>query len=135
MVRGDTSSSVGTEWRKRKGKNYMKQVNIDHESALIYCAGNEKFLQEMFVMYADTNCLDKIQQAYAKEDWENYRILVHSLKSTSRTIGENEMADAATRLEAAVKNGDIGQVKALHDDTMELYEAVIDWCRAKKTVS
>jgi len=113
----------------------MKQVVMDHESALAYCAGNEDFLQEMFAMYADKNCLDKIRQAYAKEDWENYRILVHSLKSTSRTIGANDMADAATRLDAAVKAGDIGQVRALHDDTMELYEAVIEWCRAKKPVS
>lgn len=113
----------------------MKQVVMDHESALAYCAGNEKFLQEMYAMYADTNCLDKIRQAYAKEDWENYRILVHSLKSTSRTIGANEMAEAATRLEAAVKAGDIGQAKALHDDTMELYEAVINWCGVQKTSS
>lgn len=113
----------------------MRQVNIDHDSALAYCAGNEEFLQEMYEMYADTNCLDKIRQAYAKEDWENYRILVHSLKSTSRTIGADEMAEAATRLEAAVKAGDIILAKALHDDTMELYEAVINWCRAQKTAS
>lgn len=120
---------------KKKGEIYMKQVVMDHESALAYCAGNEEFLQEMYAMYADKNCLDKIRQAYREEDWENYRILVHSLKSTSRTIGANEMADAATRLEAAVKVGDIGLAKALHGDTMDLYEAVIDWCRAKKSVS
>ena len=48
-------------------------------------------------------------------DLENYEILVHSLKSTSRTVGADELADEAKALEDASREKNTEFVKAHHD--------------------
>lgn len=107
-------------------------VNIDYKLALDYCGGDESFLNEMYGLYIESDKRDAIEKAYKEEDWNNYRILVHSLKSNSLSIGAAELSDAALKLEMAAKANDIETIKTCHAGTMELYEALLCWCRKQQ---
>ena len=49
---------------------------------------------------------DEIEEYWAKKDIKNTTIKVHALKSASRSIGANELGEAAARLEKAGRDGD-----------------------------
>ena len=43
--------------------------------------------------------LSQIREKYKEEDWKNYTIMVHALKSTARMIGAMELSEKFYRLE------------------------------------
>ncbi len=45
----------------------------------------------------------QLQEAFAAQDWKNYVIQIHSLKSTALSIGGEKTSIAAKKLEAAGK--------------------------------
>ena len=106
-----------------------KEVHIDHEKSLTYCGGSEDFLKEIISMYAADDKRAEIQKAYDEKDWDSYRILIHTVKSTSRTIGAMELGDEAQKLENAVKELDVDMICKMHESVMASYSAVLDWCR------
>ncbi len=94
--------------------------------ALAFCMGSEEFLTEMLNDYATNGRGDKLVELYAAEDWPNYKIEVHALKSTSRTVGFNDLGSLCEKLEFAARDNDIDYVKANHDEAMELYVKTLD---------
>ena len=65
---------------------------------------------------------DEIRGYYDSEDWENYTIKVHALKSSARIIGAMELSAWAQRLEDAGKAGDTDTIKAENDGFLADYE-------------
>jgi CheY-like chemotaxis protein/HPt (histidine-containing phosphotransfer) domain-containing protein len=70
--------------------------------------------------------LASIKQAFDSEDWENYTIRVHALKSSSRQIGAMDLGSKAEALEKAGKAGDIDKIKADTDALLSDYKALLD---------
>ena len=68
---------------------------------------------------------DNLVNAYNDENWKDYTSYVHSLKSTSRTIGATELSDLAKKLEDAGNAGDIETIREHQDELMNLYSIVI----------
>lgn len=114
---------------KQDSDTSCKEVNIDHEKGLTYCGGSESFLKEIISMYAADDKRTEIQKAFDEKDWDGYRILIHTIKSTSRTIGAMELGDEAQELENAVKEFDVDMICKMHESVMASYSAVLDWCR------
>lgn len=114
---------------KGEAKYVPGSVHIDHEKALMYCGGSEDFLKEIMDMYVSDDKRAEIKAAYDNCDWNNYRILIHTVKSTSRTIGAMELGDEAQTLETAVKENDEKRIRELHDGVMDSYSAVLNWCK------
>ena len=54
---------------------------------------------------------DGIRTAYDTEDWADYTIRVHALKSSSRQIGALGLGDMAEELEKAGKASDIDTIR------------------------
>ena len=106
-------------------------VHIDHEKGLMYCGGSEDFLKEIMSMYVADDKREEMQKAHDASDWDGYRILVHTVKSTSRTIGAMELGDEAQTLENAVKELDEARIHELHNGVLESYSAVLEWCRER----
>ncbi|MBO6108367.1 MAG: response regulator [Eubacterium sp.] len=71
---------------------------------------------------ADNAC--ELKSLYESEDWENYTIKVHALKSTSRIIGEEGLGSLAERMEAAGDGGDISFIKAHHTELINWYQSL-----------
>ena len=57
---------------------------------------------------------DEIEGFYAHEDWQNYTIKVHALKSSARLIGAVDFGEEAQLLENAGKAGDLAYIHAHH---------------------
>lgn len=114
---------------KQDSDTSWKDVHIDHEKGLTYCGGSEGFLKEIISMYVADDKRAEIQKAFGEKDWDSYRILIHTVKSTSRTIGAMELGDEAQELENAVKELDVDMICKMHESVMASYSAVLDWCR------
>lgn len=89
-------------------------LNVDE--ALLYTCGEVEFYMELLTDYANS-CGEKCSELSSyldKGDIENYEILVHSLKSSSKTIGAGELSEQAKALETAARNKDVEFIKANH---------------------
>ena len=61
-----------------------------------------------------------------EKDYDNYAILVHSLKSTSKMNGFMQLSDDARELEMAAKEKRGDYIEEHHDSTMKELENVLD---------
>lgn len=87
-----------------------------------------KFLLESFRDTSDKNKAD-IQGSFNEQDFTNYTIFVHALKSTSKMIGAERLSEQARLLEMAGKKGDIHYIVENHQKVMELYEEALEEIR------
>lgn len=109
------------------------QSCINRELGLRYCDSDMEFYKEMLELYCNSyeDRVDKMAEALKAEDWKNYTVFAHGLKSTSLSIGGEQVSKAAKELELAGKsigetdNADEGKafIKEHHDATMNLYSA------------
>lgn len=97
------------------------------------CMDDMGFYEDMLKEYLKSDKRIPMKQFYEEEDWENYRITVHALKSTSLTIGASELSEQAKGLELAVKGADMDYVRAHHTEVIEkyalLYDSLAEACR------
>ena len=98
---------------------YETIPGIDWELAMENCGGDEELMKEMFRVFYDSisEKSEEIQSFYNKEDWENYTIRVHALKSSARLVGAEKLADDALALEKAGKEGNVSYIKE-HTDSL-----------------
>ena len=68
----------------------------------------------------------EIQRYYDSENWADYTIKVHALKSSSRLVGAIKLGEDAEALEAAGKEEDVEFIRTHHDGLMEQYRAIRD---------
>lgn len=68
----------------------------------------------------------EIQKFFDSEDWENYTIKVHALKSSSRLVGAIQLGNDAEAMEMAGKERDTGYITAHHEALMNEYRTIID---------
>lgn len=87
-----------------------------------------RFLLDSFRDTADKNKED-IQGSFDSQDFTNYTIFVHALKSTSKMIGAERLSEQARLLEMAGKKGDIHYIVENHQKVMGLYEEALEEIR------
>jgi HPt (histidine-containing phosphotransfer) domain-containing protein len=69
---------------------------------------------------------DDLEKFLADGDLDNYRITIHSLKSTSLTIGAVALSQAAKALEMACKEGNVDFVRSQHAKCITDYKLVLE---------
>ena len=112
--------------QNEKEKSFLERLSfLDTETGMGYCCNSEEFYKEMLTVYLNTEKRDAICEFYDKGDWENYRIEVHALKSTSLSIGAIQLSEQAKQLEMAAKEGDIAYIEENHEDAMEEYKEIL----------
>ena len=67
-------------------------------------------------------------------DWKNYAILVHALKSSSKTIGAMELSEVAYTEEMAAKEADEATIRRHHDQMMEEYRRILGLLHANPQI-
>ena len=94
--------------------NALEALGIDGAEGLAYCADDPDFFEEMLAEYVKESegNLAGLQQFSERQDWENYRIMVHSVKNTSRMIGAAAVSDRAFLLETAAKERNTAAILA-----------------------
>jgi len=104
-----------------------EESRIDRRRGIQYCGGNEDDYKEILQVYLNSGLqkIREIREKYKAEDWKNYTILVHALKSTSIGIGATNLGEMAKELEMAGKEGNISFIQAHHKEVMQEYEEVL----------
>ena len=112
--------------RTQEDNTFWKQLpQLNKEIGMEYCCGSEEFYKEMLTSYLANNKLEEIKMAYEKADWEQYRILVHALKSTSLSIGAVAVSENAKKLEMAAKEQRIQDIIEEHEGVMSQYQKLL----------
>lgn len=100
---------------------------LDGESAIKNSGSEETFKSVLQIFYDSADQKEsEIKEFYESEDWENYTIKVHALKSSSRLIGAMELGREAESLEMAGKSSDIEYIRANNDRVMKMLESLKD---------
>lgn len=101
--------------------------DLDVEQGLLYCGGRQAYLEIL------ERCLEEgakerelLDKLYEKQDWKNYTIRVHGLKSTMNSIGAIPLFEMAKKLEMAGKSKDIDYILKEHKDMIGEYIRVME---------
>lgn len=62
-----------------------------------------------------------LEQHFKAEDWKNYTIEAHALKSSSKQIGAMELSELAAQMEQAGNLMDIEYIREHHRELLERY--------------
>ncbi len=127
IVKEEALSEIEEE-TKKEGLELLSAADIDVSTGLQYCQNDENFYRVVLAEYANSadEKTENMQNSFYKEDWKNYAVYVHALKSTSKMIGAANLSQQAAKLEAAANEGDKKTIKAEHDSLMKKYEAVTE---------
>jgi CheY-like chemotaxis protein/HPt (histidine-containing phosphotransfer) domain-containing protein len=94
---------------------------LDTSVGMSYCMNEEDFYSEMLSEYQKSDKPALMTQYFEAKDWENYRITVHSLKSTSLTIGAATLSERAKALEMACKENNEAYINENHAGVLADY--------------
>ena len=108
--------------------NKLVKIGLNTEDGLAYCADDEEFYGEMIGEYLSErdSRVKALTESFMAKDWDCYRILAHSIKSTSRMIGANELSEFAREMEQAAKDEDVEVLIAGHDHFLSEYVKLTD---------
>lgn len=132
------SSNLETEVSSKENhiyENVMEDASdlfiFDHNVAMEYCGGDEEIYKQILSMYMNQSeeYIDKMEEYFNSHDWENYRIIVHAIKSTSKTIGAVAFSDLSANMEKAAKNKDKESVSEKHNYFLKQYKLLLERIR------
>ncbi len=93
---------------------------LDTEKAIELLGSESLYMQVAKEYYLSLNDrIDGLSEMLEKDDIANYTINVHSLKSTSRQIGAEELGELAFQLEMAGKEGNADFIREHHRELVE----------------
>lgn len=108
------------------GDDFLSRLSfLDTATGMAYCGDSEDFYREMLSSYMKNQRREELEKDYEQEDWENYRIAVHALKSTSLSIGAGNVSEQAKALEMAAKAEDHAFIRENHGQLMSDYQKLL----------
>lgn len=104
----------------------LGQIGLDVQSALSFCGDDFEFYLELLSDFAK-NCSDKKKELDAHFEggqWHAFKVEVHALKSTSKTIGAEGLSQKALALEKAAGSMDDEFIRATYPSFAKEYEGL-----------
>jgi hypothetical protein len=74
--------------------------------------------------------MKNLQESFDTQNWKDYIVFVHALKSTSLSIGGVMVSELALELEMAGKAQEYEVILQKHERVMELYQNTVEAGRA-----
>ncbi|MCR4992151.1 MAG: response regulator [Lachnospiraceae bacterium] len=101
----------------------LSKLGLHTSEGISYCGGEEGFYFEIIGDYAKAaeKNAEKLTSLKDEDNLNDYRILVHSIKSASKTIGARELYKEAYELEKASGDGNKDYLNNNHDQFVEKY--------------
>ncbi|MCR5486564.1 MAG: response regulator [Lachnospiraceae bacterium] len=98
---------------------------LDHETGLAYCGDEEDYL---FALETYAESVEEkaaaLEASLAEDRIEDYVLIVHSLKSMSKSIGASSLSEQAKALELAGREGDKDRILADTGAFLKAYRAL-----------
>ena len=107
----------------------LKIPGLDTDKGMLHFGDEEVYLKvlESFIKHTPNN-LEKIRDY---ENIDNYRIAVHTIKGSSKSICAALLGEIAEKLEKAAREGDLAYIKAntgiLLDEAEKIIETISDF--------
>ena len=122
--------SMVTVMREKKSlKSLDKLVSslefLNFEQGKKRCMNDEEFYLELVKEFAEESKLKTLQENYQRQDWLQYRMNVHTIKSSAAYIGADELSQQARLLENAAKQGNQAYLVAKHIEFTQYYQKVL----------
>ena len=110
------------------GSHKQELLVVDREIGLTYCMDMEELYHEVLAEFCSQMeiYLPQINAYFETEDWSNYAVIAHAVKSNSRTIGATAFADLAFKHECAGKTGDVTFIKAGYTEYVALLRTLVE---------
>lgn len=125
LIRG--VEGILCEDKKHNMRLELLKVGIDMNIGLKYCGDIESYKQILCV--AVKNYPDKcyeIKRFCDEEDYRNYTVAVHALKSSAANIGAKQLCDLASVLEKAGNENNVELIKDKTEKLLDMYADIID---------
>lgn len=103
---------------------------LNTQLGLEYCGEMEDLYEDMLRDYVDSDRVAALNDLFAAENWPDYRVTVHGLKSTTLMIGGEDLSAKAKELELAAADGNAAFIKEHHAAVMDEYAALLDKLRS-----
>ena len=102
----------------------LREDGFNVDAALDYCMDDEDFYIELLKTFANSapEKREAITAFYSEENWKDYQVQVHALKSSSRTIGLDTLSDMALDQENAAGENDEKTIFSGYGDMMSEYD-------------
>ena len=111
-------------------------MTIDTAHGMEYSMDDKDMYKDMIQMFIDQReqNLSDINGFFEKKDWDNYRIIAHSLKGNALTVGALRLSEHAKELEFAARDNRIDEIMEKHEPFQKEHRALLDAidARAKK---
>ena len=110
-----------------------KYLWLDVNMGMQYCGDSEEVYREALqeFCYVSSEERDSLNEIFAQENWKDYTIQIHGLKSSALSVGAKKLSEEAASLEragnelqkeaAAHKEELVEYIKEYHGRTMKLY--------------
>jgi signal transduction histidine kinase/DNA-binding NarL/FixJ family response regulator/HPt (histidine-containing phosphotransfer) domain-containing protein len=129
---GAVTEKTGAEEKGKKSmpegsfEDILLKGGIDPEKGMKFAQNDSGLYMMLLQEYANSAAekKKKLTDCYDSRKMKDYSTYAHSLKSTSRTIGAEELGDIAARMEKASDVEDWDAVTAEHAAMMEQYDKV-----------
>ena len=120
---GGGAAAGGSTVTQSSFTDRLAMAGFNIESAHSYTMDDDEFYMELLETFVsgESEKAESIRKFYEEEDWKNYQITVHGLKSAARTIGDDTLADLALAQEMAAKEGRIEDIRAGVDELISTY--------------
>jgi CheY-like chemotaxis protein/HPt (histidine-containing phosphotransfer) domain-containing protein len=134
-VNKDTNTTDDTEITQDVGTGNMDEMldkltekGFNVKAALTYSMNDADFYKDLLETYVKSSAEKKsaLKEFYEDKKWDDYRVQVHALKSASRTIGADSLADKAFVQEKASKAYEEKMIYEGFDEMMSEYSEVVE---------
>ena len=101
---------------------------LNLEKGLKYCGGMHEMYEEFLQMFCDLSQekMEGLNKAFKEQNWKEYIVLVHALKSTSLSIGGCLLSELAYELEKAGKEANMDFILQNHTNVIALYVQTVE---------
>jgi len=98
-------------------------VHLNVEMGMRYAVQNEEMYHEFLKMFCDMNeeRQASFQKSFSHEDWESYIVLLHALRTAALSIGGEQLAELAKKMESVGRHNP-SYFKENHEVLMKLCE-------------
>lgn len=114
---------------------YRLYPRVDFSKGLTICDDNYEVYMDILQTYAESPETDNLNRYLAQEDASAYQICVHSVKSSSLSVGFSQLAEQALALEHAAREKDWNYIRANHAAFLREYELAVSAIRKALPVS
>lgn len=127
LIEGADDEKTEEESQETTQENAFRSYYIDLSVGMQYSAGSDEMYRKFLQMYCSMKDerIEKLQGSFQSQDWKNYTVYVHALKSTSLSIGGKELSELAAKMEQAGKKVETDFLMQNHKKLMELFELTV----------